>query len=279
MIPITPYGTQLAAYPFTVASSLPLNIENVMEWFPMPFNLFWGKVFLGLLVGTLILQLLYQFKFRFQLLALAIGGAVMACLHIRFVLLFSPFFAPILAIMLARWIDQYKREKDKYAINFVLMAAVAFLMVWYFPSRSDLEKRVESDFPVHAVEYIQSHQLAGPMYNNYGFGGYLIAKLPEHPVFIDGRGDLYELGGAFGDYIEITKFKPAAFSVLNSYGIRFCLLQRGEPLAVVLATNPAWEQIYQDQTSVIFQRRNTMSAANLATHNVFTGDKHESPAD
>src|SRR5258708_38698151 len=37
-IPFTPYGLRMAAYPFTVASSLPINVANVLEWQPMPFN-------------------------------------------------------------------------------------------------------------------------------------------------------------------------------------------------------------------------------------------------
>ena len=121
VIPLTPYGTQLAAYPFLVASSLPLNLMYVEEWFPMPFNIYWGKLFLALLVGTFSLQLVYRFTFRVQQWVLAIGGIVMACLHVRFVLLFAPFFAPILAIMIARWIDGYKRDVDKYVLNGALM--------------------------------------------------------------------------------------------------------------------------------------------------------------
>ena len=46
-IPFTPYGTRLAAYPFTVASALPLNVGNILEWQPMPFNVAGGKLFLA----------------------------------------------------------------------------------------------------------------------------------------------------------------------------------------------------------------------------------------
>ena len=259
VIPLTPYGTQLATYPFLVASSLPLNVAYVEEWFPMPFNIYWGKLFLALLVGVFVLQLMYRFTFRLQQWILAIGGTVMACLHVRFVLLFAPFFAPILAIMLARWLDGYRREKDKYVLNAVVMVAIVFATVWYFPSRSELERDIEKQFPVRAVNFLHSHPVPGPMFNNYGYGGYLIAHLPEQKVFIDGRGDLYEVGGAFADFVEVAKLKPAAFSVLRSYGIRMCLLERSEPLAVVLAEQQDWKRIYSDDQSVIFVRRDSPS--------------------
>src|SRR5262249_49807369 len=45
VLPITPYGTQLAVYPFDMAFSQPVNIANVSEWRPMPFDLLGGKIF------------------------------------------------------------------------------------------------------------------------------------------------------------------------------------------------------------------------------------------
>ena len=46
-------------------------------------------------------------------------------------------------------------------------------------------------FPAAAVEYIKREKLAGPIYNDFDWGGYLIWALPEHPVAVDGRTNLY----------------------------------------------------------------------------------------
>jgi len=281
VIPLTPYGTRLATYPFLVASSLPLNVTYVEEWLPMPFNIVWGKIFLGVVAGAFALQMVYQFKFRLQQWVLAIGGTVMACLHVRFVILFAPFFAPILAVMLSRWFDRYHREKDKYVLNAVLMAGAIFAAVWYFPSRSELERSVERQFPVRALKFLRSYPVKGPIFNNYGTGGYLVAYYPEQKVFIDGRGDLYELEGVMADYMQVATIKPAALPVLNFYGIRLCLLERGEPLAVVLAERPDWKQIYYDDAHVIFERDDAQSAeaTRSATQMAYGGGGHDSPAD
>jgi hypothetical protein len=281
VIPLTPYGTQLATYPFLVASSLPLNMAFVEEWFPMPFNIYWGKLFLALLVGTFLLQVMHRFTFRLQQWTLALGGIVMACIHVRFVLLFAPFFAPILATMLARWIDQYERKKDKYVLNGVLMAGMVFATLWYFPTRSQLEHDVEKQFPVRAVNFLRHHPVQGPMFNTYGYGGYLIAHLPEQKVFIDGRGDLYELGGVFADFVQVEELKPAVFSILRSYGIRACILGRGEALAVVLGERQDWKRIYGDDQSVIFVRQDSPEAVagNSRAQAYAARNGHESPAD
>ena len=254
VIGITPYGTRLATYPFMVASSLPLNLQFVEEWFPMPLNEPWGKFFLVLIACTVLLQVLYHNKFRVQTWVLAVGGAMMACMHVRFVLMFAPFFAPIVSITLARWLDEYRPEKDKFVLNAALMAGVVTAIFWYFPSRAELARAVEQQFPVDAVKFMGDHGVQGPIFNTYNFGGYLVGQMPEHKVFIDGRGDLYEIEGVMADYLQAAKLKPAAFAIFDFYGIKTCLLERGEPLEVVLEELPGWRKIYSDDKAVIFER-------------------------
>ena len=61
-IPITPYGVRLAMYPFTVASSLPISVASILEWQVMPFNLVGGKIFLGLVLGFFLVQMVFRFS-------------------------------------------------------------------------------------------------------------------------------------------------------------------------------------------------------------------------
>ena len=42
-----------------------------------------------------------------------------------------------------------------------------------------------------AAEYIRAHQLPEPLFNSFPWGGFLTWYLPEYPVAIDGRTDLY----------------------------------------------------------------------------------------
>ncbi len=63
------------------------------------------------------------------------------------------------------------------------------------------------------------------MLNSYGFGGYLEwSSGGRHKVFIDGRGELYEMSGVFADYMHISLLKPGALSVLGGYRVQACLL-------------------------------------------------------
>src|SRR5579863_10118838 len=102
VLPITPYGAQVAVYPFDMAFAQPINVANVLEWQPMPFDIAGGKLFLVIIVAFFAAQMLMRITTQAGDVALFFGGFMMACLHRRFLLLFVPFFAPVAAAILAR---------------------------------------------------------------------------------------------------------------------------------------------------------------------------------
>jgi hypothetical protein len=254
---ITPYGVQLALYPFHVAGSLPIGIANVAEWQSMPFHTFGGRFFLALVLGFFVFQMAFRAAIRLEELVLLLGGIVMACIHIRFLLVFVPVFVPGFSMMVARWISPYERAKDRFMLNAVLMTGVVVGMVHYFPSQEQIQRKVASQFPVEAVKYLQRHPVPEPMFNSYGFGGYLVWA--DQKVFVDGRADPFERGGALADYFHVTQLKPGALAVLQHYGIRSCLLGREEPLVTFLAALPEWHRVYDDQVSVLFVRQDQVA--------------------
>jgi hypothetical protein len=253
VLPLNPYGTKLVAFPFQVGAGYPVSHANILEWFPMPFGDTWAKLFLILLLGFIVAQIAMRMTWRLEELGLCLFGMAMACIHIRFLLIFVPFFIPLLARICARGLRPYSRAKDKYVLNAIIMAAVVAAVVRYYPSRARLQEKVADQFPVRAVAYLNEHPVAGPMLNSYGFGGYLVWT--GRRVFIDGRSELYEDGGVLADYIKLTKLTPGGLDVLRRYQIKSCLLAREEPLSVVLAALPEWREIYSDRTSALFVRR------------------------
>jgi hypothetical protein len=252
-LPLTPYGTQLAVYPFDVMFNQPVNVANIWEWHSMPLDQVFGKLFLCVIVLMVMLQMAYHFTWRLEELLLAVGGAVMACMHARMLLLFVPFVAPIFATMLARWVPAYQRAKDQYVLNALVMGGIIAAMIHYAPSREALQERVDRDFPVAAVAYLDAHRVSGPMLNAYAFGGYLMAT--GRKVYVDGRADLYERTGVLADSLDLTLMKPGALQILDHYQIASCLLTKDEPLAVVLAASPKWRRVYSDGTAALFVRR------------------------
>jgi hypothetical protein len=101
---------------------------------------------------------------------------------------------------------------------------------------------------------METHRLSGPMLNEYVYGGYLISSAPNYPVFIDGRGDIFEWSGIFSEFAEWATLQNDPNKLLDKYGINFCLLSRNSPMAHVLSLLRNWKVSYSDNVAVIFMR-------------------------
>ena len=54
-----------------------------------------------------------------------------------------------------------------------------------------IDRAISSEYPVNAVNFLRQHPQPGPLYNNLGWGGFLMWYMPDYPVAVDGRNDLY----------------------------------------------------------------------------------------
>ncbi len=256
VLPLTPYGARLAIIPVEYAFRLPLNVAAIQEWQPANFNDLWGaKLVLFMIFAFLIAQICLRLKYRLEEMALFFFAAYSTFVHFRFVILFALIFAPILAVILSRWTPRYEPAKDHYVLNFVLITVACVGMVMGIPQERTLAEKVAEDSPVGAVDHLRVHPVATPMFNYYGYGGYLVwSRGPAHQVFIDGRGDLYENAGVLSDYLQIMAVEPPALHLLDKYKIQSCLIPRDAPLAAVLSALSEWKQVYADKNTVLFTR-------------------------
>jgi hypothetical protein len=203
-----------------------------------------------------IAQVTLRIQYRLEELAMLVFGLYAACAHLRFAMIFVLFVIPLVARILTQWIPPYDASIDKLLLNIVVIVLVLVAMIKFRPSTHTIEKAVASDYPAYAVEYLRQHPQNTGMFNEYGWGGYLIWQLsPEHKVFIDGRADLYEYSGVFPDYMAIISAQSDALRVLARHNIQSCLVRRNEALDALLTTTPEWKQVYSDDVSAIFVRQ------------------------
>jgi hypothetical protein len=252
---ITPYGSQIAANPFEMATAQPLNIANIQEWQPLSLAFPAGYYLLIFALALFVAQVLLRFNYRLPEFVLLLFAMYAATAHLRFAMIFVLFVVPVAAVILAQWIPAYDPAKDKFALNVAIIALVIVGLVKYRPTEKQLQEVVAADYPVGAVEYLREHPQPRGMFNEYGWGGYLISRLgPSSPVFIDGRADLYEYSGVFPDYIVAASGQLAAMRVLARHDIHLCVLNRSSALAGLLAEAPGWIEVYSDKLSAIFVR-------------------------
>jgi hypothetical protein len=110
----------------------------------------------------------------------------------------------------------------------------------------------ERAYPVRAVEFVRDHELPGPLFNSFDWGGYLIWALPDHPVSIDGRTNLYgseRVTRAMSTWAGGPGWD--ADSELSS--ARLVIAPRELPLTKLLRERPTeWRVVFEDETAAVF---------------------------
>ncbi len=91
----------------------------------------------------------------------------------------------------------------------LLFIAFLFIIIPWVTIRQGIDNKwfgagIDNYAPVKEVAFLKKHHLEGPIFNDYGIGGYLVwALYPDYKVFIDPRGGLYR-NQVFPDYMEFT---------------------------------------------------------------------------
>jgi hypothetical protein len=111
--------------------------------------------------------------------------------------------------------------------------------------------------PISALEHVPSALAAQPVFNDYGFGGYLIFKGVR--PFIDARTDMY--GDTFvNHYFRAERPDLRVLDdTLVRWKISWTLLQPSDPVVDVLDHRPGWRRLYSDRYAVIHVRDGTSS--------------------
>jgi len=154
--------------------------------------------------------------------------------------------------------DDAKQEPNETWLERAGVAAVVVLSLLLFARSTDfntrgLDRAISSFLPVNAVNYLRKHPAPGPLYNTLDWGGFLIWYMPDHPVAIDGRTDLY------GDELDEQFFSTANGAssyvndpYLNQAGV--VILQKSNNLVSLLEADTRFGLVYQDALSAVFVR-------------------------
>lgn len=269
---VNPIGWRLVAYPLNTLLHERVGLAVVEEWMPLQMNSARGMGLLAVFACILLLVMVRKSELFLDELVLLAMGTCLAISHRRMVFVFGILAAPVISRLLSNAWEGYDREHDHPIANAVLIAASAAVAILAFPSARNLNEQVAAKSPVKAVDFIDARHLAGNMLNDYTYGGYLIWAAPEHPVFIDGRADVYEWTGVMQDYGRWAMFQAAPNILLNKYRIQFCVLSADSPMTHVLPLLPNWKEVYSDTNSVIFLRDASLNAPRVSPVDTISGN-------
>jgi hypothetical protein len=112
---------------------------------------------------------------------------------------------------------------------------------------------IDINTPVAAADYLRTHP-GGQLFNEMGYGSYLIWAVPEQHVFIDPRVELFPYD-QWIDYIHVNNANNYN-DILMMYGVNRILLDKKlQPdLSAALPEDHQWKLEYDDQYAQIWSK-------------------------
>jgi hypothetical protein len=123
---------------------------------------------------------------------------------------------------------------------------------------SKMQAVLAEHLPVRAVEVVKERGYRGPLYNDFGWGGYLIWSL-RMPVSIDGRTNVY------GDeridrFVSTWAGSPDWASDPDLAKAGLIIGPASSSLVQLLRMDPRFELVYEDKVAAVFISRKSQSA-------------------
>jgi hypothetical protein len=263
-------GAVLIVNPYTIgALQLPLKTVNIgvlqdfiEEWAAPNFHELFQQPMLWMLLLTLVIVGWSGRRLDASDAALLVIFAYISFLARRNIGLFALICAPILSrhaaalIAKSRW-GPRRLSRGNPALNWLLLIliGVAALLKVILPVTPTMQQQAEGKIlPVGAVDWIAQHQPSGRMFNSYNWGGYVLWRLwPQHPVYADGRTDVYD-NAFLREYLSIVTGNEDAPKIFDERGIGFVIIEPESPLIRQLAQSGQWREAYRDDRAVVLTR-------------------------
>jgi hypothetical protein len=244
----------------------------VVEWQSPTPNGIANTVFFVSILAVLLALAYSRYRLMPTSALLLVGFLWLAWTGQRYVVWYGLIAMPLLVDILSALIPKRytmapsPRNWLNLLLALLLLAPVIAVQPWFVESlplpetywsrvwRSvEVGSLLDRNTPVAATQYLREHP-GGQIFNEMGYGSYLIWAVPDQKVFIDPRVELYPLE-MWKDYIKITN-GVRSLELLTAYGADRVLLdrERQEELTRVLASSTKWQREYRDDYTEIWRR-------------------------
>jgi hypothetical protein len=135
----------------------------------------------------------------------------------------------------------------------LITALVLLLVAIRIPGSQTLLARMSAAIPVKACDYIREHKLPEPLFNNYEWGGFVIWYLPDYPVAMDTRHEIYGEEANLR-YFKITNGEMPLGAELHFAYAGSVIVPSNSPMAIGLAAGPRFTPVYRDDVALVLVR-------------------------
>jgi hypothetical protein len=203
---LTPYTVHLLPNAFAVLYS-PAAFEHFSEMASMGFRRPLEYMLMLLVMAAYLALGRRRSLAVFELLALTAGMAVAFRIQRDAWAAALPAVVVLANGSLHEFQKKRKNSKDLDCADclagFGLSTVIVLIAALFLPHQETLMARVSQNFPVKACNYIRDNRLPQPIFNAYLWGSFLTWYLPEYPVVVDSRAELYG-NDQLGVYFDIV---------------------------------------------------------------------------
>jgi hypothetical protein len=121
-------------------------------------------------------------------------------------------------------------------------------------TESHMREVVAERFPEAAARQIEAAGYRGRLFSTYGWGGYLIWRLPSCQVALDGRANLHG-DERIRQAMDTESGHPAWKDNADLHAAGYVILPAASPLGQILRCDDRFELVWKDKVAVVF--RNT----------------------
>lgn len=160
------------------------------------------------------------------------------------------------------YLQRLQKVPSKLALGSIF-ALLFYLVATNFPNLFFNEQsyclNASVKMPCRAVDFLTT-QKAGNIFNAYEWGGYLIWKLPDFKIFVDGRMPSWntpEGKSPYTIYLETIQTKPGWEETLMKYQTDYLLIGNGAFMDLEIKFNQTkygWQELYRDDLAVVYSR-------------------------
>jgi len=154
--------------------------------------------------------------------------------------------------------ERFTLTRQRWGIILGAMVGIAVLTVLargLSPAR--LKEETAARFPVESAQVVAERGYTGPLYNDFNWGGYLVWRLPQLPVALDGRTNLYG-DERLQQFINSWAAGPGWHDDPDLAAAGVVIAGVSMPLTSLLERDERFVQVHADDVAKVFVARRNL---------------------
>lgn len=263
---INPQGPRIFVFPFEFFLS-PIQQDWVIDWLSPDFHQKELLPLAALILLTIAALALSPKRVRPSELLLFLATLYATLKSNRHMAIFALVAGPLLAAYAQHWLATTRfgslssqtpapaNRRRELVMNLILLVPLIACVIKLKSVIYSTPTQDRVGVPLNAVRYLKENGITGNTFTDPNiWSGYLIWALPSNPVYIDGRIDMY--GDQFvKNYIELTTGLADWKEPFDRYRVKAAIVSPKSVLRLQLQESPNWQQLYEDDMALVFQRK------------------------